>query len=111
MKRIFIILASISFLAFGCTREEPVQVRNMKIEFELPSNFKPGIKYANKEVVFTSPYKTYKFSTDNNGVLTIPEIIPDEYTINTSWELSGSEYKSIITTNELIEDKDRKSVV
>ncbi|PKO96859.1 MAG: hypothetical protein CVU12_02930 [Bacteroidetes bacterium HGW-Bacteroidetes-7] len=105
MKRIFIILASISFFAFGCTREEPVQVRNMKIEFELPSNFKPGIKYANKEVVFTSPYKTYKFSTDNNGVLTIPEIIPDEYTINTSWEISGSEYKSIITTNELIEDK------
>ncbi len=105
MKNKFYILLLFILSAFSCTREEPVQVKNMKIEFEMPSNFKTDIKYANKEVVFSSLYKTYSFTTDNNGVLVIPEIIPDEYTITTSWEITGSEYKSLISNNEMVEDK------
>ncbi len=107
MKRLLTILSIfLTLLLFiGCTREEPVQVKNMKIEFNLPSNFKADIKYAGKDVVFTSQYATYTFVTDNNGVLTIPEIIPDEYTIYTSWEISGAQYKQMINSNELVEDK------
>src|SRR3989339_1795340 len=92
-------------LLISCTREEPVQVQNFRITFQLPSNFKPAVKYSEKEVIFTSPYATYKFVTDQNGVLTIPEIIPDEYTINTSWEISGADYKKLIDSQELVEDK------
>jgi hypothetical protein len=107
MKRVISVLSIlVTLLLFiACTREEPVQVRNLKIEFNLPSNFKPGIKYAQKEVVFTSQYNTYTFRTDVNGDLVIPEIIPDEYTIYTSWEISGAEYKQMINTEELIEDR------
>lgn len=90
---------------FSCTREEPIQVKEMKIEFNLPSNFTSGVKYSDKEVVFTSQYNSYTFTTDANGVLVIPQIIPDEYTINTTWEMSGSQYMQLISNSEMVEDK------
>lgn len=90
---------------FSCTREEPTQVKEMKIEFNLPSNFTSGVKYSDKKVVFTSQYNSYTFTTDANGVLTIPQIIPDEYTINTTWEMSGSQYMQLISNSEMVEDK------
>lgn len=104
MKNSIIILL-ISILSLSCTREEPVQIKNFKIDFQLPANFKPGIKYAGQEVVFTSSAATYKFTTDASGALVIPNIIPDEYTITTSWEISGSAYKNLINDNEMVEDK------
>lgn len=90
---------------FSCTREEPIQVKEMKIEFNLPSSFSSGVKYSDKEVVFTNQHNSYTFKTDANGVLVIPQIIPDEYTINTTWEMSGSEYMQLISSSENVEDK------
>jgi len=104
MKKIIIAIIALSSL-FSCTREEPVQVKEMLIEFKLPANFISGVKYSDKEVVFTSPVNTYTFTTDANGVVTIPEIIPDEYTINTTWEMSGSQYNELISDNQDVEDK------
>ena len=95
----------ILYSLFSCTREEPSQVKEMKIEFNLPSNFTSEIKYSNKEVILRSQYNTYTFTTDANGVLIIPQIIPDEYTINTTWEISGSQYMQLINDNEMVEDK------
>ncbi len=104
MKTIIIaIIACVSL--FSCSREEPVQVKDMIVEFKLPDNFTLGVKYSNKEVVFTSPYNIYKFTTDENGVIRIPEIIPDEYTINTTWEMSGAQYNELINDNQIVEDK------
>ena len=92
-------------LSLSCKREEPIQVKNLRIAFNMPSDFKSDVKYSGREVVFKSLYNTYTFSTDANGVLIVPEIIPDEYTINTSWEISGFDYKKLIKNQELIEDK------
>lgn len=107
MKRIFSILFIMNILALSlsCKREEPIQVKNLRIAFNMPSDFKSDVKYSGREVVFKSLYNTYTFSTDANGVLIVPEIIPDEYTINTSWEISGFDYKKLIKNQELIEDK------
>lgn len=107
MKRIFSILFIMNILALSlsCKREEPIQVKNLRIAFNMPSDFKSDVKYSGREVVFKSLYNTYTFSTDANGVLIVPEIIPDEYTINTSWEISGLDYKKLIKNQELIEDK------
>jgi len=107
MKRIFSILfiMNILVLSLSCKREEPIQVKNLRIAFNMPSDFKSDVKYSGREVVFKSLYNTYTFSTDANGVLIVPEIIPDEYTINTSWEISGFDYKKLIKNQELIEDK------
>ncbi len=106
MKRILILsILIISLVSISCTREEPQFVKNMRVELVLPSVFKPEVKYANQEIVFTSSVTTYRFTTNSMGVVEIPEIIPDEYTINTSWELTGKQYKELISGEELIEDK------
>ncbi len=104
MKKVLIVIIALTAL-LSCTREEPIQIKEMLIEFNLPSNFSAGTKYSNKKVVFTSQYNTYTFTTDANGVLTIPAIIPDEYTINTTWEMTGAQYKQFISNNEMVEDK------
>jgi len=98
-------LAIFAIIAFSCTRELPLPVRNMKIVFDMPENFRPDVKYANREIVLTSNSAVFKFTTDATGVAIIPELIPDEYTISTSWKMTGADYKSLISSTELIEDK------
>jgi hypothetical protein len=107
MRRIISILLIFNLLALftSCKREEPLQVKNLRISFVMPSEFKTDVKYSNREVTFKSLYNTYSFNTDPNGVLVVPEIIPDEYTINTTWEINGFEYKQLLKNQELIEDK------
>jgi len=107
MKKIIIITGILAVLltSLSCTRELPLPVRNLNIEFMLPENFRSDVKYANQEVVFTSSSAEYKFTTNSNGLLVIPELIPDEYSISTSWEMTGAQYKELITDGELIEDK------
>ena len=98
-------LAIFAIIAFSCTRELPLPVRNMKIVFDMPENFKPDVKYANREIILTSSSAVFKFTTDATGAAIIPELIPDEYTISTSWKMTGADYKSLISSTELIEDK------
>ncbi len=106
MKKIFFItILLLSMVFVSCTREEPQFIKNMRVELVLPSHFKPHVKYSDREIVFTSAVTTYRFTTNSMGVVEIPEIIPDEYTINTSWELTGREYKELISQEVLIEDK------
>lgn len=107
MKKIIIITGILAILltSLSCTRELPLPVRNLNIEFKLPENFRSDIKYANQEVVFTSTSATYKYTTNSDGMLVIPELIPDEYSISTSWKMTGTEYKELITDGELVEDK------
>jgi len=45
------------------------------------------------------------YTTNSEGVLVIPELIPDEYSISTSWKMTGVQYKQLITDAELVEDK------
>lgn len=111
MKRIGIIsiLAALQLLIFGCTREEPQCLKNVRIATVLPLNFKPDIKYNNREIVISNQNVTYKCCTNEEGVVEIPELIPDVYTINTCWELTGAQYKELL--NEPINLEDRIKVL
>ena len=109
MKKIYISLIYCCLLLsfVGCEREGPDYVRDLMIEVRMPEHFKPGLSYAHREVVFTSTAYTYVFVTDANGHLVVDELIPDIYTINTSWEISGQEYKEMSDEDISIEDKAR----
>ncbi len=102
---LFYIMALFFIVLPGCSREEPQYVRDLRVETILPTNFKPTVKYSNKNVFFTSATTTYRFETDADGTLTIPEIIPDIYTINTSWEITGKQYKEYIAETINLEDR------
>lgn len=107
MKRLKNIMLVMVLLLSACTREEPLAVTDLLLETMLPEHFKAGIYFAKQEVVLTSTSRTYRFTTDDSGRLLIPEIIPDIYTINTSWEISGKQYKEMIVEEIWIEDKSR----
>ena len=107
MKKYFLfcLFASLIIFLAACSREEPQYVRNLRVLAMLPAHFKPEVKYGQKEVNFSSSTANYRFETDADGILTIPEIIPDIYTINTSWEISGKQYKEYIQENINLEDR------
>jgi hypothetical protein len=92
---------------FGCSREEPEFIKNLQVQISLPAAFKPDVIYGNKRVVFTSSFTTYEFETLPDGSLVIQEIIPDVYTINTSWEITGQQYKEMLQVPVSIEDNAR----
>ncbi len=98
----FFILA---LLLAACTREVPQPIATFKIDVELPSNFKPEVKYANKQITITSSSNSYTVTTDAQGVANVSGLIPDVYNITTKWEISGAEYRQLISDNEPVEDK------
>lgn len=107
MKKYTLILALLTFvgISLSCTREEPLPVSSLKVSVNLPENFRTDVKFANKEVVFTSSSNTYRFTTDAQGKITVNSLIPDEYNVTASWEMTGAEYKQLIANPEPVEDR------
>jgi hypothetical protein len=103
MKKI-LILSLLAFMFFSCERKGPEQIKDVTIKYNLPDNFNPGINYSNKVVEFTGSSASYTFTTDENGSINITGIIPDEYTINTTWEINGREYREIASDDNFVED-------
>ncbi len=107
MKRVkeLIILILLIVLSASCIREIPQPISTIKVGVILPANIKSSIKYASKEIIFASVSNTYKVTTDAQGFANITNLIPDEYNITTSWEITGAEYKTMINNPEPVEDK------
>ena len=109
MRRITILVFSVQLLmlSLGCSREEPQFLQNLRIETKLPKNIKAEITYDNKEVVLYNQSYTHIYKTDAAGALVVPELIPDVYTINTCWELTGEQYKELVAETIYLEDNAR----
>jgi hypothetical protein len=97
--------AFLIMLSLGCSRETPQYLTNLRIETQLPQNIKADVTYASKEVILYNQSSTHKFVTDAAGALVVPELIPDVYTINTCWELTGEQYKELVSEPIYLEDK------
>lgn len=109
MKKIIYtpLLALICLLTIQCTREVPDYINGLELQTRMPAEFKPEISYSFKEVSFSSASRTYTFETDENGVLIIDELIPDVYTINTYYEITGRDYKQMVEEEVFLPDDAR----
>ncbi len=103
MKKI-LLFSLLAFTLFSCERKEPEQIKDVTIKYNLPENFHQGINYSNKLVEFSGSSASYSFTTDESGSINIAGIIPDEYTINTTWEISGREYRELASDDNFVED-------
>lgn len=103
MKKILIV-SLITFIFFSCERKAPEQIKDVTITYNLPDNFNPGINYTDKVVELNGSSASYTFTTDESGSINISGIIPDEYTINTTWEITGREYREIASDENYVED-------
>lgn len=100
-----LLFTGIACLIFSCIdQDEPEAVSVLTIQVKMPDGFKEEIKYAHKTVVLKSNRMTYTAITDANGVARLSDIIPDIYSISTSWEIDGNTYVSMV--NSVVENKD-----
>jgi hypothetical protein len=67
----------------------------------MPDGFKEGVTYAGKTVTMKSERLSYTATTDNEGKAIFKNVVPDIYSIATSWKLTPSEYASLSTSDEI----------
>lgn len=65
------------------------------IQINAPAEFTAGGDLSGRVVTLTSTTgSTITATTDNNGVASFSQIIPDVYTISTSWDIDQAEYSA-----------------
>lgn len=104
-----IIAAVLVPIIFSCVREAPEGIKDITLDFRVPSEFREGVYYANKEVTLTGS-ADYAFMTDNYGIASISDIIPGIYNISTIWEMTGAEYRKLVKDDINIEDNVKISI-
>ena len=111
-KYIYIIFAAV-WCALGgltsCTLAEDAQnegdtkgsIAQIVISTTMPDGFKEGVTYEGQTVTLKSERATYSAVTDANGKATFKNVVPDIYSISTSWKLTAKEYAAITTETEV----------
>ena len=96
---VFLILTFAIFSSPSCVDENVQQpVSELVIQVNMPEGFKETIKYANKTVYLKSNRITYTSTSDADGLVKFTNIIPDIYSISTSWEIDGNTYVEMADT-------------
>ncbi len=86
---------SIVMLLFSCEMKTPEVVSQIKISVQMPDGIKSDVKFAGKTVTLKSQRMTYTATTDESGIATFTDIIPDIYSVYASWSLSAEEYVNL----------------
>lgn len=101
----FILIMAILVPMASCLDETPPEViARYEISIEMPDGFKEDITYANRFVIMKSNRFTYTEKTNDDGVAVFTGLVPDVYSISTSWEIEGSEY--VLMSDTIVESRD-----
>ena len=101
----FILLTAFSVLMASCLDETPsATIDRYEIRIEMPDGFKTDIVYANKSITLKSNRLSYTEQTNEEGVAVFSNLVPDIYSISTSWEIEGSEY--VLMADTVVESRD-----
>ncbi len=104
-KSPFILLTAFTVLMVSCLDETPsVTINRYEIRVEMPDGFKPDIAYANKTIILKSNRFSFTGQTNEEGVAVFTNIVPDIYSISTSWEIEGEDYIEMADT--VVESRD-----
>lgn len=101
---IFIIYLLGIFSIVSCideTAEKPVN--EFIVQVNMPSGFNKSVFYANQSVILKSQRTQYMVLSDSNGKAVFNNIIPDIYSISTTWEIEGEDYIEMADT--VVENK------
>lgn len=104
LKQITLLLGGIAYLT-SCQLADDAQregasngtIPEIIITTEMPEGFKEGVFYKNQEIVLKSDRITYRGRTDEHGKAVFKDVIPNIYSIFTSWELSPETYADLST--------------
>lgn len=107
MKKLTLLLIGLAALC-GCQRTAPRGTDSFVMEFVLPEEFGPNSFYAG-QTVYLKGGVNYEFRTDLAGMVSVETLVPGIYDIITHMEMSGAQYKRMVTGASL-EDNARVSV-
>ena len=85
-------IISVSTLASCIDYDDSGRLLTIKVHLQTPSEFKEGAALDNQEVTIKSKTVELKALTDENGIATFENCMPDVYDISSYKELTGEEY-------------------
>ena len=85
-------IISVSTLASCIDYDDSGRLLTIKVHLQTPSEFKEGAALDNQEVTIKSKTIELKALTDENGIATFKNCMPDVYDISSYKELTGEEY-------------------
>ena len=101
---IFLILLISVVSMVSCIDEStPTTIPKITVQVDMPHGIKDSVHYANRYVILKSNRLEYKVLTDSLGNAVFENIVPDIYSVSTSWEISGDQY--IAYSDTIVENK------
>ena len=105
MKKLSIkifVLAIVASLTSCIDYDDVTRAVSVDVQLVMPEEF-TGTDYEGHTVTLTQKGKESVFSavTDANGIAKFKDLIPDVYTINTSWDLTSAQYNLLTGDNQV----------
>jgi len=96
-KILSIIVCFFALAMAGCDDDKPsTPLAEVQVAVSMPEGFR--VKYAGQVVTLRSGRLEYSATTDSLGVARFRNLVPDIYSVSTSWELTGDEYVAMSDT-------------
>lgn len=81
---------------------DATEATEVKVQLVQPSDFTASADLGGKTVTMTLGQQRIETTTDAGGVATFANIVPDVYTISTSWTMTGDEYRAATGSQEVV---------
>ena len=107
-KNSFILITSLALLlvtlASCINYDDSGRLLNIKVHLKSPEDFKEGAALDNQEVKIKSKTVEKAAMTDENGIATFQDCMPDVYDISSYVELTGEEYAQKTGSEDAVEE-------
>lgn len=81
---------------------DATEATQVSVQIVQPADFTSATNVGGKTVAMTLGQQRVETTTDANGVATFHDIVPDIYTISTSWTITGDEYRAATGSQEVV---------
>ena len=98
-----ILLVSVVSMVSCLDETTPTAISKITVQVAMPHGIKDSVHYANRYVILKSNRLEYKVLTDSLGKAVFENVVPDIYSVSTSWEISGDQY--IAYSDTIVENK------
>lgn len=95
MKKILLPLLFAFTLTACIDYSDVTQEVTAKVKLQMPADFTEGTDFAGHSVVLKLGDKTLIATTDENGIATFKGVVPDVYSISTSWDISNELFAAL----------------
>ena len=94
MRKVIIAIFTCCTISSCVDFDDATQAVTVKIQVVMPDGF-GAADVSGKTVTMTLGSQDITAQTDNEGIVTFQNIVPDNYDISTSWKMTGEEYAAL----------------